>query len=254
MDAVPVPQQQIDQLQRLIDQSKAMVFFGGAGTSTESGLRDFRGENGAYGAPSPIPLATVYSHDFFYQHPDEFYRIYRQEIRCPTARPGPAHKKLAELERAGRLRAIVTQNTDNLHQDAGSRNVIELHGSAYRNYCTACGAEYDIGYMIDARGTPRCRLCGGVIRPDVVLYQEAPRPQVLEAARAAVAGADFLLVGGSSLVVYPAAGLLNDFTGAHLAIINRTPTRFDSRAELVIRGSIGQVLSRIEVHPCAMKP
>ena len=247
LDSIPVAQEQIDHLQRLIDRSKNMVFFGGAGVSTESGLVDFRGENGAYNTPSPIPLEQVYSRSFFFERTDEFYKIYRDRIRCPSALPGAAHKKLAELERKGPLKAIITQNTDNFHQDAGSRNVIELHVSVYRNYCTKCGAFYDIGYMIDALGTPYCRHCGGVIKPDVVLYEENIKPQDKQAAKEAIASADFLLVGGTSLKVYPAAGLMHDFQGSHLAIINRTPTNFDRRAELVIRGNIGEVLSRIEV-------
>lgn len=247
LDAMPVAQEQIEQLQRLIDQSRNMVFFGGAGVSTESGLVDFRGQNGAYNSPSPIPLERVYSHDFFFEHTDEFYKIYRERIRCPSAFPCAAHKKLTQLERAGKLRAIITQNTDNFHQDAGSRNVIELHGSVYRNFCTRCGAAYDIGYMIDAGGTPHCRRCGGVVRPDVVLYGERVKPEDKAAARTAIAAADFLLVGGTSLKVQPASGLVHAFAGQHLAVINRTPTSADRRAELVIRGNIGEVLSRIEV-------
>jgi len=196
LESIPVPQEQIEHLQRLIDQSRHMVFFGGAGVSTESGLVDFRGQNGAYNTPSEIPLEQVYSHDFFFQRTDEFYKIYRDRIRCPSAFPCAAHKKLAELERAGKLKTIITQNTDNFHQDAGSRNVIELHGSVYRNYCTRCGAFYDIGYMIDAMGTPYCRHCGGVIKPDVVLYQERVKEEDKQAAREAIAAADFLLVGG----------------------------------------------------------
>jgi len=247
LESIPVPQEQIEHLQRLVDQSRNMVFFGGAGVSTESGLVDFRGQNGAYNTPSPIPLEQVYSHDFFFEHTDEFYKIYRDRIRCPSALPGAAHKKLAQLERAGKLKCIITQNTDNFHQDAGSRNVIELHGSVYRNYCTRCGAFYDMGYMIYAMGTPYCRHCGGVIKPDVVLYQERVKEEDKQAARQAIAAADFLLVGGTSLKVQPATGLLNYFQGEHLAIINRDPTNYDRKAELVIRGNIGEVLSAIEV-------
>ena len=247
LESIPVPREQIEHLQRLVDGCRHMVFFGGAGVSTESGLVDFRGQNGAYNTPSPIPLEQVYSHSFFFERTDAFYKIYRDRIRCPSAFPGAAHKKLAQLERAGKLKAVITQNTDNFHQDAGSRNVIELHGSVYRNYCTRCGAFYDIGYMIDARGTPYCRRCGGVIKPDVVLYGERVKPEDKQAAREAIAAADFLLVGGTSLKVQPAAGLVHNFQGKHFAIINRDPTNYDRRAELVIRGNIGEVLSQIEV-------
>ena len=228
----------LDTLARFLSEARRAVFFGGAGVSTESGIPDFRSPGGLY---SEAP-ETIVSHSFFYAHPEEFYRFYRERMLYPEAEPGPAHLALAALERMGHLRAVVTQNIDGLHQRAGSRLVLELHGSVHRNHCVRCGRQYPLQAVLESEGLPRCA-CGGLIRPDVVLYEEPLPAGVFERAEALVRGADLLLVGGSSLTVYPAAGLLQYYRGSRLVLLNRTPTPADGRADLVLRGSIGAVLS-----------
>ena len=225
-----------------------MVFFGGAGVSTESGIPDFRSDDGLYNQKSTYPYApeTMISRSFFDAHPAEFYDYYCNEMLPRGAKPNQAHRKLAELERAGTCAAVITQNIDGLHQAAGSRNVLELHGSVHRNYCTECGRFFALDGMLEARaaspdGVPRCA-CGGAVKPDVVLYEEPLDQQVMLGAVDAIRRADLLLVAGTSLAVYPAAGLLEYFRGSRLAIVNRDPTPADRTADLCIRGSIGEVL------------
>ena len=235
----------IDALQSIIDKSENIVFFGGAGVSTESGIPDFRSADGLYHQHYQYPPEEVVSHDFFWAHTAAFYAFYKERMLYPEAQPNPAHKALAALERAGRLKAVITQNIDGLHQMAGSREVLELHGSVHRNFCTQCGRFFELAYILDADGVPVCP-CGGIIKPDVVLYGEALDETTLNAAVRAIRRADLLLVGGTSLNVYPAAGLLRYFTGAALAVVNKTPTPADARADLVIQASIGRVLGGFE--------
>ncbi len=231
-------------LKEIIERSESIVFFGGAGVSTESGIPDFRSQGGLYSQKYDYPPETIVSHDFFLQHTAEFYRFYRERMLFPAARPNPAHLALARLEREGRLSAVVTQNIDGLHQAAGSRNVFELHGSVHRNHCMRCGKFYPLSYIPESEGVPCCD-CGGVIKPDVVLYGENLDDAVVEGAVNAIARADTLLVGGTSLVVYPAAGFLDFFRGRHLVVINKTPTQADRRADLVVNAPIGEVFSEL---------
>lgn len=237
---------QIEKLQSLVDAHKHIVFFGGAGVSTESGIPDFRSQDGLYNQHYAYPPETILSHTFFINHTEEFYRFYRDKMLCDTAKPNAAHRKLAELEEAGKLDGIVTQNIDNLHQMAGSKRVWELHGSVHRNYCTKCGKFYGFEDMKHSQGIPRCT-CGGIIKPDVVLYEEGLDNRTVQEAVMAIAGAEVLIVGGTSLTVYPAAGLLDYFRGEHLVLINKSATSRDSWAELVIKEPIGQVFSQIKV-------
>ncbi|MDR3551949.1 MAG: NAD-dependent protein deacylase [Clostridia bacterium] len=229
----------------LVAGSGNIVFFGGAGVSTESEIPDFRSEGGIYsGSEYPFPPEIMLSHDFFYSNPKEFYRFYFGKLVYPDAKPNAAHRALARLEQRGKLRAVVTQNVDGLHQMAGSRNVLELHGSALRNTCTKCGEKYDLGYMLRFKGgVPECGRCGGIIRPDIVLYGEGLDGDVIEQSLQAISQADMLIVGGTSLVVYPAAGLINYYHGNKLVLINKSGTSCDSRAALVFNDSIGKVLS-----------
>lgn len=233
-----------ERLRRMVDESERVVFFGGAGVSTESGIPDFRSVDGLYSQTWDYPPETILSHSFFMRRPEEFYRFHRAKIICRDARPNAAHRKLAELERAGKLTAVVTQNIDGLHQAAGSKNVLELHGSVLRNYCVSCGRAAPFEAVRDGTGTPRCG-CGGIIRPDVVLYEEALDGGVVRRAIEALSGADMVIVGGTSLTVYPAAGLLRHYTGRRLALINRAPTPYDKRADLLIQGSVGEVLGQL---------
>ena len=224
-----------------------MVFFGGAGVSTESGIPDFRSADGIYAQGGVIPPEQMVSRSFFDAHPKEFFDFYFKSMLFLDAQPNQAHKKLAELERTGTLSAVITQNVDGLHQKAGSRNVFELHGSSLANYCTSCGATYTLEQFIDAHerssdGIPRCK-CGGVIRPDVVLYEEALNEDTLRGAIEAIRKAALLLIAGTSLVVYPAAGLIDYFSGSHLVIVNRSTTPRDQHADLCISASIGDVLN-----------
>ena len=224
-----------------------LVFFGGAGVSTESGIPDFRSADGLYAEKLPVPPETIISHSYFMAHPAEFYAYYTTRMIAKEARPNAAHKKLAALEEAGILRAVITQNIDGLHQAAGSANVLELHGSVLRNFCMQCGEAYSLDALLeackDARdGVPRCKLCGGIIKPDVVLYEEGLDDGVIRASVNAIRAADIMIIAGTSLAVYPAAGLIDYFRGSHLAIINRSPTPRDYQADLCIRANVGDVL------------
>ncbi len=234
-------------LQQMIDRHEKIVFFGGAGVSTESGIPDFRSVDGLYHQKYDVPPETILSHSYFLHYPEEFFRFYRDKMLILNAEPNSAHRKLAELERAGKLTAVVTQNIDGLHQAAGSRKVYELHGSIHRNHCMKCGAFYDAEYIRDTEGVPRCSRCGGMIKPDVVLYEEALDQEVMELSVQAIEEADLMIVGGTSLAVYPAAGLLRYFHGDALAVLNRSATPVDSNADLLIEEPIGQVLARIKV-------
>ena len=234
----------IETLKTWIEASDNIVFFGGAGVSTESGIPDFRSVDGLYHQQFDYPPETILSHTFFYQHPDYFYRFYRQKMLPLEAQPNAAHKKLAELEQAGKLRAVITQNIDGLHQKAGSRNVLELHGSIWRNCCTRCGKFYPPEFIRDCAGVPRCD-CGGVVKPDVVLYEEGLSEDVLHRAVHAISEADVLIVGGTSLTVYPAAGLIRYYRGSKLVLINRDETPYDTAADLVLRDPIGQVFAQL---------
>ena len=235
---------EIKRLKELVDRSSRIVFFGGAGVSTESGIPDFRSTDGLYHQQWKYPPETILSHTFYVQHTEEFYRFYREKLLLPDARPNAAHRKLAWLEKEGKLTAVVTQNIDGLHQAAGSRKVYELHGSVLRNYCQKCGAFYDAEYIRTTQGVPRCR-CGGVVKPDVVLYEEGLDSQTMRGATEAISQADLLIIGGTSLAVYPAAGLIDYFRGDALVVINKAPTPRDSQADLLIQGSIGEALSRL---------
>lgn len=237
---------ELETLQSWIDQSHNIVFFGGAGVSTESGIKDFRSPDGLYSQHYKFSPETMLSRSFFDAHPEEFFRFYRDKMLNPGTKPNAAHKKLAELECGGRLRSVVTQNIDGLHQAAGSRRVWELHGSVLRNRCMSCGRPWPVSAVAESAGVPRCT-CGGVIKPDVVLYEESLEAQVLEGALEDIRQADLLIIGGTSLVVYPAAGLVNYYRGDRLALINKSPTPYDRKADLVLTGSIGEILGQIQV-------
>ena len=236
------PQQQ---LQQWIADSGSIVFFGGAGVSTESGIPDFRSVDGLYRQQYDEPPETILSHTYFQRRTADFYRFYRAKMLCLDAQPNAAHRKLAELEVAGKLKAVVTQNIDGLHQAAGSQTVYELHGSIHRNYCTQCHAFYGPDFIAGGEGVPLCPVCGGLVKPDVVLYEEGLDQETVKGAVEAIRRADVLIVGGTSLVVYPAAGLINYYGGNRLVLINRDPTPCDAQADLVIHDSIGRVLGGI---------
>ena len=236
----------IEKLNEMIRKSENIVFFGGAGVSTESGIPDFRSVDGLYNQKYDFPPETILSDRFFYGQTEEFYRFYRDKMLCLGAQPNAAHLKLAELEKAGKLSAVVTQNIDGLHQKAGSEKVFELHGSVHRNYCLKCGKEFDAEFMLHSKGVPRCG-CGGTIKPDVVLYGEQLDNDVITGAIQAIASCDMLVIGGTSLAVYPAAGLINYYRGDRLVIINMSATGADSSADLVIEGRIGEVLNGVQV-------
>ena len=236
---------ELETLQSWIDQSHNIVFFGGAGVSTESGIKDFRSPDGLYNQHYKFPPETMLSRSFFDAHPEEFFRFYRDKMLNPGAKPNAAHKKLAELEAAGKLRSVITQNIDGLHQMAGSQNVLELHGSENRYTCLSCGKKYDMSCVTQSTGVPKCS-CGGTIRPDVVLYGEALNEKDLRQAIRYAEEADLMLVAGTSLVVYPVAGLVEYLApGARLVILNRDPTPYDSRADLVLRGDLVEELEAI---------
>lgn len=241
-------QTKIKHLQKIIDESNRIVFFGGAGVSTESNIPDFRSTDGLYNQTYKYRPETIVSATFFWNRTNEFYEFYKDRMLYLDAKPNKAHLKLAELEQAGKLTAVITQNIDGLHQAAGSKTVYELHGSVLRNYCTKCHTFYPVEDIKHAPGIPYC-VCGGLIKPDVVLYEEGLDNQVLSGAVNAIAQADTLIIGGTSLVVYPAAGLIDYFHGKHLVVINRDATSRDKQAELCISDSIGEVLGQIEVHP-----
>lgn len=238
--------EQISQLQRWLDESGRVVFFGGAGVSTESGVPDFRSVDGLYHQRYSEPPETILSHTYFMRKPEGFYRFYRDKMLPLEAQPNDAHKKLAELEQAGKLKAVITQNIDGLHQKAGSREVLELHGSVLRNYCQDCGKFYGAQAIAQSQGVPRCG-CGGVIKPDVVLYEETLDDTVMYKAVNYIRNADMLIVGGTSLVVYPAAGLINYYKGNRLVLINLQPTPYDRYADLTINEKIGQVFRQLHV-------
>lgn len=237
-----------EMLQKIVDESKHMVFFGGAGVSTESGIPDFRSTDGLYNQKYDYPPETILSHTFFDRKPDVFFKFYRDKIlSCSlSAKPNAAHEKLFELEQAGKLSAVVTQNIDGLHYAAGSRQVFELHGSIHRNFCERCGKFYDARFMMNSQGVPKCE-CGGSIKPDVVLYEEALDDSTVTGAVRAISEADTLIIAGTSMTVYPAAGLVRYFSGKHLVVINMSPTSADSSAELLINGRVGEILSKITV-------
>lgn len=239
-------EQELAVLQRWIDDSRAIVFFGGAGVSTESGIPDFRSVDGLYNQKYDYPPEEILSRSFFDARPEEFFRFYRDKMLVLDAQPNPAHRKLAELEAAGRLRSVVTQNIDGLHQKAGSRRVWELHGSVHRNRCMRCGKSYPVEFIRDSKGVPTCA-CGGVVKPEVVLYEESLDSQVLEGAVGDIANADMLIIGGTSLAVYPAASLVHYYRGHRLVLINKSPTPYDTHADLLISASIGSVLGSMKV-------
>lgn len=236
------------ELKEIIDSARKVVFFGGAGVSTESGIPDFRSENGLYNAQQNYgyPPETMLSHTFYVNHNETFFKYYKENLICRGVEPNAAHKALARLEEEGKLNAVITQNIDGLHQKAGSKNVLELHGSTLRNYCEKCGKAFDLDYVMDEKNcedlVPHCDKCGGRIKPDVVLYEEALDNEVMMKAIDAIQEADVMIIGGTSLNVYPAAGLVTYFGGEHLVLINKTETPYDSHADLVIRGPIGVAL------------
>lgn len=234
------------QLQQIINESNNIVFFGGAGVSTESGIPDFRSVDGLYNQKYDYPPEEILSHTFFNAHTEYFYDFYRDKMLALDAEPNAAHLKLAELEKAGKLSAVVTQNIDGLHQKAGSKNVFELHGSVHRNYCTSCHKFYNAEYIKSSKGVPRCN-CGGIIKPDVVLYEEGLDDNTVNGAINAIKNADCLIVAGTSLNVYPAAGFIRYFCGKYFVLINRDPTPADSMADLVIHDKVGKILSAINV-------
>ena len=241
-------QKEIEKLQQIISNAKSLVFFGGAGVSTESGIPDFRSVDGLYNQKyDNIPPEVIISHSYFVKHTEKFYQFYRDRMLFLDAKPNTAHRKLAELENAGILSAVVTQNIDGLHQMAGSKNVFELHGSVHRNYCQKCGKLFDVRYILNSASVPKCDACGGLVKPDVVLYEEGLDDAIVTGAVNAIRNADVLIVGGTSLNVYPAAGFLHYFHGKHLIIINRDATPADSMAELCIHDKIGQVFGEIQI-------
>lgn len=238
---------EIETLQKWIDESSRIVFFGGAGVSTESGVPDFRSVDGLYNQKYDYPPEEILSHTFYRRKPEEFYRFYRDKMLYTDALPNKAHLKLAELEEKGKLTAVVTQNIDGLHQAAGSKTVYELHGSVLRNYCENCGKFFDINYIIESDGVPKCDKCNGPVKPDVVLYEEGLDSNTMNGALNAISNADMLIIGGTSLNVYPAAGLIDYYRGNRLVLINMSKTPMDYKADLVIYDKIGKVLSQIEV-------
>ena len=234
----------IEKLKEITDNSRRIVFFGGAGVSTESGIPDFRSADGLYNQKYDYPPEEILSHTFFMRNPEEFYRFYRDKMLCLTAKPNKAHIKLAQWEKEGKLLSVVTQNIDGLHQAAGSKRVHELHGSVLRNRCMRCGKKYGVEKIAESEGVPHC-ICGGIIKPEVVLYEEALPEKTVMAALKDIGSADTLIVAGTSLTVYPAASYVRYFSGAHMVLINRDKTPYDSMAELVIHDKVGEVLSQL---------
>lgn len=235
----------MEQFRQWVQESDNIVFFGGAGVSTESGIPDFRSVDGLYNQKYDYPPETILSHSFYMSRTNEFYRFYRDKMLCLGAEPNAAHRKLAQLEEQGKLKAVVTQNIDGLHQAAGSRNVLELHGSVHRNYCRSCGKLFDAEYILHSEGVPACDECGGEIKPDVVLYEEGLNQKTLNDAVYYISRADVLIIGGTSLAVYPAAGLIDYYRGNKLVLVNKSATPMDGRADLLIQGSIGEIFSRL---------
>ena len=234
----------MEQLKTWIDGSDNIVFFGGAGVSTESGIPDFRSEDGLYRQQYQYPPETIISHSFYMKNPEEFYRFYKNKMIFEDAKPNPAHLALARLEKQGKLKAVITQNIDGLHQAAGSRNVLELHGSVHRNHCMECGRFFGLDAILESEGVPHCP-CGGILKPDVVLYEEGLDQETLQKAVYYISHADMLIVGGTSLTVYPAAGLIDYYRGRKLVLINKTVTPMDSQADLVINDKLGEVLGGV---------
>lgn len=237
-------EERIEQFLDMVEKSDNIVFFGGAGVSTESGIPDFRSVDGLYNQEYDYPPETILSHTFYRQNTEEFYRFYRNKMLCLDAEPNMAHKKLAELEAAGKVKAVITQNIDGLHQLAGSKKVLELHGSVHRNYCETCHQFYDAEYILNSKGVPRCK-CGGEIKPDVVLYEEGLDNQTIQEAVYYISQADMLIIGGTSLAVYPAAGLVDYYQGNKLVLINKSATPRDSQADLILQESIGELFGKI---------
>lgn len=237
-------EEEVRKLQDIIDDSQNIVFFGGAGVSTESNIPDFRSADGLYQQQYKYSPEQIVSHSFFVRNTEAFYEFYKSKMMFLDAKPNPAHKKLAELEAAGKLSAVITQNIDGLHQAAGSKNVLELHGSIHRNYCQRCHQFYDAAYVKNTEGIPKCS-CGGVIKPDVVLYEEGLDSSIIEKSIHAISMADTLIIGGTSLVVYPAAGFIDYFRGKHLVVINKSATAREVGAELMIAAPIGQIMDQI---------
>ena len=235
---------EVKKLKEIVDGSERIVFFGGAGVSTESGIPDFRSVDGLYSQQWDYPPETILSHTFFMKKTEDFYRFYRAKMNCLSAKPNPAHIKLAELEKQGKLTAVVTQNIDGLHQIAGSKRVYELHGSIHRNNCMRCGKFYGPEYIFESEGVPKCE-CGGVIKPDVVLYEEGLDDATVNGAVDAIRSCDTLIIGGTSLNVYPAAGLIRYFRGNSLVIVNKSPTQYDGNADLLVCQNIGEVFSQL---------
>lgn len=235
----------IDNLKKIIKNSDNIVFFGGAGVSTESGIPDFRSVDGLYNRKYDYPPEEILSLSFFNKNPEEFYKFYRDKMLCLDAKPNSAHYKLAELEQQGRLKAIVTQNIDGLHQAAGSKNVFELHGSIYRNHCTKCNKFFDVDYIAASSGVPRCDACFGIIKPDVVLYEESLDNKTINKAVDAISSCDCLIVAGTSLAVYPAAAFVRYFRGSHFVVINMSQTPADKMADIVIHAKVGEVMKKI---------
>lgn len=244
-------EEKIENFQKIYDNSDSIVFFGGAGVSTESGIPDFRSQDGLYSQQWKYPPETIISRSFFDANPVEFYRFYREKLIIKNIEPNTAHFQLAKMEEKGKLKAVVTQNIDGLHQKAGSKNVFELHGSTLRNFCMDCGAEYGIDFIAESENSPdklpRCAKCGGLVKPDVVLYEESLDQNVINGAVNAIKNADTLIIGGTSLVVYPAAGLIDYFSGKNIVLINKSATAGDARANLVIHESIGKVLGMLKI-------
>ncbi|MEE3470951.1 MULTISPECIES: NAD-dependent protein deacylase [Butyrivibrio] len=234
----------VKELKEIVDGSNNIVFFGGAGVSTESGVPDFRSEDGLYHQQYKYPPEQILSHTFYMRMPEEFFRFYKDKLLITGVKPNKAHLKLAELEKQGKLRAVITQNIDGLHQAAGSKEVLELHGSVHRNYCEKCGKFYDFDYMANAEGVPVCS-CGGRIKPDVVLYEEGLDMGIMQKAVEYISNADVLIIGGTSLAVYPAAGLIDYYRGNKLVLINKSATPRDRQADLVVQGAIGEILDQI---------
>lgn len=235
---------ELKKLKEIIDESDNIVFFGGAGVSTESGIPDFRSVDGLYNQKYDYPPETILSHTFYRNHCEEFYRFYRDKMLFTDAQPNMAHKKLAQWEKQGKLKAVITQNIDGLHQKAGSKEVLELHGSVLRNYCEKCGKFHDVDFIINSKGVPECE-CGGFVKPDVVLYEEGLSQETLQKAVYYISNADVLIIGGTSLAVYPAAGLIDYYRGNKLILVNKTPTPKDKQADLVVYGSIGEIFGAL---------
>ena len=238
-------QEKVDRLKRIVEESDNIVFFGGAGVSTESGIPDFRSVDGLYNQKYKYPPEVMVSHSFYRTHTKEFFEFYRNKMIALEAKPNAAHLKLAELEKQGKVRAVITQNIDGLHYAAGNKEVLELHGSVHRNYCESCGKSYPVQYIMESQDVPKCEACGGIVKPDVVLYEEGLDPDVMQRAVSYIRNAEVLIIGGTSLAVYPAAGFIDYFKGKHLVVINMDKTSRDVNADLVITERIGEVFEQL---------